>query len=371
MNATDEEIAALLRRGHPDADTYAPPPFATVVARQARPRPLDKRPLVALAAFAAVVVVAVVGSAFLRTTGIGSAGGAPVGSVLTDIDIHSIAAQAGVPDLAVIPLGDDTAVTVRWRDGRVELLRAKLASTWTLTIIGSVAAPRPPGSASAVVANMTCIDPNTINGPAFVYGSLIENDETTLRIHTDYVAGDVRLNDGAYLFVIPAQPGEAFWIDGPNDPGAPSPWPTAAGVGGPAHAGAYFAGTIAKPNACPGFGGAPLAPSPSPSSAVLFNCQPRYCPNVSVAANLETAVLGAVKSYGLPVKSITIGVLGYSCGVPDASGIAPPCPLPGTLPRAFVDFLGTNQNAVLQLGTSASGYTIVSVDLYPGDSSAP
>lgn len=187
--------------------------------------------------------------------GCAPAPGAPTASVLSVRDLHMIATEAGVPDQAVIPVGDDTAVTVRWRNGQVELLRAKLVGTWTLTVIGSVAAPRPSTGASAVVANMTCIDPNFINGPAFVYGSLVENNETTLRIHTIYLTDDVRLNDGTYLFVIPAQPDEAFWIDGPNDPGAPSPWPTAAGLGVPAHAGAYFVGTIARPIACPGFGG--------------------------------------------------------------------------------------------------------------------
>jgi hypothetical protein len=255
MSATDEELGAQLRRGHPETDAYAPPPFATVVARRVRSQGMDKRPLVAVAALAAVIVVAVVGNAFLGTVRIGSGSGAPVESVLTVSDIHAIATQAGVPDQAVIPVGDDTAVTVRWRNGRVELLRAKLVGSWTLTVIGSVAAPRPPTAASAVVANMTCIDPNIINGPAFVYGSLVENNETTLRIHTIDLTDDARLNNGTYLFVIPAQPDEAFWIDGPNDPGAPSPWPTAAGLGEPAHAGAYFVGTIARPIACPGFGG--------------------------------------------------------------------------------------------------------------------
>jgi hypothetical protein len=187
--------------------------------------------------------------------GCAPAPGAPTASVLSVTDLHAIAIEAGVPDQAVIPLGDDTAVTVRWRNDRVELLRAKLAGSWTVTVIGSVAAPRPPGSASAVVANLTCIDANFINGPALVFGSLIENNETTLRIHEIYVADDSQLTNGTYLFVIPAQPGEAFWIDGPNDPGAPSPWPAAVGLSVPAHAGAYCVGTIARPIACPGFGG--------------------------------------------------------------------------------------------------------------------
>jgi hypothetical protein len=129
-----------------------------------------------------------------------------------------------------------------------------------------VAAPRPPTSASAVVANMTCIDPSTINGPAFVYGSLVENNETTLRIHTPYLTDDAALNNGTYLFVIPAQPGETYWIDGPNDPGAPSPWPTAPGVTEPLYPGAYFQGTIAPPIACPGFGGFPPTPTASASA---------------------------------------------------------------------------------------------------------
>lgn len=181
--------------------------------------------------------------------------GAPTMSVLTVIDIHQIAVKAGVPDEAVIPLGDDTAVAARWRAGRVELVRASYAGSWSVAVIGSVDAPRVAASASAAIANTTCIDPSTINGPAFIYGSLLEDDETRLRIHTVDGADDTMLNSGTFLFVIPAQPGKAFWIDGPNDPGAPSPWPTAAGVSEPAHPGAYFAGTVAPPLPCPGFGG--------------------------------------------------------------------------------------------------------------------
>ena len=146
-------------------------------------------------------------------------------------------------------------MAARWRSGQVELVRASYAGSWQIRVIGSVAAPRPPGSASAVMANLTCTDPSFINGPALIYGSLIENGETTLRVHTPYVTDDAELIIGTYLFVIPAQPGEAFWIDGPNEPGAPSPWPTAQGLGEPAHSAAYFAGSIAKPIPCPGFGG--------------------------------------------------------------------------------------------------------------------
>jgi hypothetical protein len=208
----------------------------------------------ALAALAAAVVVAVAGVALLAVVH-GETPGAPVESVLTVTDLHAIAIEAGVADQAVVPLGDDTAVTVRWRNDRVELLRAKLAGSWTVAVIGSVGAPRPPGSASTVVANLTCIDPNFINGPALVFGSLVENDEKTLRIHTIYLTDDSQLTNGTYLFVIPAQPGEAFWIDGPNEPGAPSPWPTGQGLSEPAHPAAYFAGSIAKPIPCPGFGG--------------------------------------------------------------------------------------------------------------------
>jgi hypothetical protein len=254
MSLTDEELAAQLRRGHPETDTYAPPPFAMVAARRERPVGADWRPRVALAALAAVVVVAVAGVALLDSVRIGSSG-APVASVLTVADFRAIALEAGVPDQAVIPVGDDTAVAARWRSGQVELVRASYAGAWQVTVIGSVAAPRSPGSASAVVANLTCIDPSFINGPAFIYGSLIENGETTLRIYTPYVTDDAVLNSGTYLFVIPAQPGEAFWIDGPNEPGAPSPWPTAPGLSEPAHPAAYFAGSIARPIPCRGFGG--------------------------------------------------------------------------------------------------------------------
>jgi hypothetical protein len=212
------------------------------------------RQRLALTALAAVVIVALAAVALLVVVH-GETPGAPVESVLTVADLHAIALEAGVPDQAVIPLGDDTAVAARWRSGQVELVRAKYARVWQIRVLGSVAALRPPGSNSAVVANLTCIDPSFINGPAFIYGSLIENGETSLRIHTPYLTDDAVLNDGTYLFVIPAEPGEAFWIDGPNDQGAPSPWPTAAGVSEPAHPGAYFVGTVAPPVTCLGFGG--------------------------------------------------------------------------------------------------------------------
>jgi hypothetical protein len=223
MTATDEQLAAQLRAGHPETETYAPPPFDAVIARQPSAGRPHWRPWAA-AAIAAAVVLAVGWFATLdRSSLILSPAGAPTMSVLTVIDLHEIALKAGVPDAAVMPLGDDTAVAVRWRSGRVELLRASYAGSWNLTVISFFDSPRPSGSASAVVANTTCIDPNTINGPSFIFGSLIENNETILRVHTPYVTDDAALVDGTFLFVIPSQPGETFWIDGPNDPGAPSP----------------------------------------------------------------------------------------------------------------------------------------------------
>jgi hypothetical protein len=78
----------------------------------------------ALAALAAAVVVALAGVALLVVVH-GETAGAPVESVLTVADLHAIAMEAGVPEQAVIPVGDDTAVAARWRSGRVELIRAK------------------------------------------------------------------------------------------------------------------------------------------------------------------------------------------------------------------------------------------------------
>lgn len=255
MTTSDEELAAQLHLGHPETDAYVPPTFAAVISRRNRPERRDRKPWVVLAVAAAVVVLTIGSLAFLDSSRLAGSAGAPTMSVLTVADLHAIALKAGVPDDAVIPLGDDTAVAARWRSGRVELVRASYAGAWSVTVIGSVDAPRPAGSASGAIANTTCTDPSFINGPAFVYGSLVQDDETTLRIHTFAGASDALLNAGTFLFVIPAQPGEAFWIDGPNDPGAPSPWPTAAGVSEPAHPGAYFEGKIAPPLPCPGFGG--------------------------------------------------------------------------------------------------------------------
>ena len=108
--------------------------------------------------------------------------------------------------------------------------------------------------------------------------------------------------------------------------------------------------------------------SPSPSASITFQCRPIYCPDVAKGAVLEGAVLEAVAGFGYPVKTVLIEVLGYSCGVPDASGIAPPCPDPRILPRAYVSFVGTDQTAIVELGKTTGGpgiYTVGSVELLP------
>ena len=117
------------------------------------------------------------------------------------------------------------------------------------------------------------------------------------------------------------------------------------------------------------------APSPTPNASITFDCRPIYCPNVAQGAVLEDSVLTAVAGLGYPVKSVTIGVFGYSCAVPDAPGDSPPpCPDPRALPRAAVSFVGTNENAVVELAnvTGEPGmHSVGSVEVYPGDSSAP
>lgn len=116
------------------------------------------------------------------------------------------------------------------------------------------------------------------------------------------------------------------------------------------------------------------SPSASPSSSITFWCDPTYCSDVAKGAVLEGGVLTAVAGLGYPVQSVSIGVLNLSCGVPDPPGTAPPCPPPGTLPKAYVNFVGTNTIAVVELGKVTGGpgtYSVVSVDFLPGDSSPP
>ena len=79
------------------------------------------------------------------------------------------------------------------------------------------------------------------------------------------------------------------------------------------------------------------------------------CSDAAKGAVLEAAVLAAVAGLGYPVKDVTIFVPNLSCGVPDASGIAPPCPLPGTLPTGYVSFVGTDKTAVVKIGTVTGG----------------
>jgi hypothetical protein len=50
----------------------------------------------------------------------------------------------------------------------------------------------------------------------------IDLGETTLAIYSvDGLGGDI--SDGTFVFAVAAHPGASFWIDGPKDPGAPSP----------------------------------------------------------------------------------------------------------------------------------------------------
>ncbi len=114
--------------------------------------------------------------------------------------------------------------------------------------------------------------------------------------------------------------------------------------------------------------------SPTPNASITFDCRPIYCPDIAKGAVLEDAVLAAVAGLAYPVKTVTIAVLGYSCGVPDASGIAPPCPDPSILPRAYVSFVGTDRTAIVELGKVTGGpgtYSVGSVELLPEGSSQP
>jgi hypothetical protein len=103
------------------------------------------------------------------------------------------------------------------------------------------------------------------------------------------------------------------------------------------------------------------SPSPSPSASITFTCDPIYCSDVPKGGVLEGGVLTAVAGLGYPVKTVTIGVFNYSCGVPDLSGTAPPCPAATILPTAYVSFVGTDKIAVVKVGTVPGGPGIDSV----------
>jgi hypothetical protein len=117
------------------------------------------------------------------------------------------------------------------------------------------------------------------------------------------------------------------------------------------------------------------SPSPSPSAGITFECSPILCSDVAKGAVLEGGVLAAVAGLGYPVKTVTIGVYGYSCGVPpDPPETAPPCPATTILPTAYVSFVGTDKIATVKVGTATGGPGIDSVvllEVLPGDSSPP
>jgi hypothetical protein len=116
------------------------------------------------------------------------------------------------------------------------------------------------------------------------------------------------------------------------------------------------------------------SPSPSPSASITFECSPILCSDVSRGAVLEGAVLTAVAGLGYPVKTVTIGVFNYSCGVPNPPETAPPCPAATILPTAYVSFVGTDKIATVEIGTVTGGPgidSVVSFDVPPPGPSFP
>lgn len=106
----------------------------------------------------------------------------------------------------------------------------------------------------------------------------------------------------------------------------------------------------------------PSSPSPSPSASITFECSPILCSDVAKGAVLEGDVLTAVAGLGYPVKTVTIGVFGFSCGVPpNPPETAPPCPATTILPTAYVSFVGTDKIATVKIGTVTGGPGIDSV----------
>jgi len=95
----------------------------------------------------------------------------------------------------------------------------------------------------------------------------------------------------------------------------------------------------------------PSSPSPTPTASITFDCQSSdYC---SEASKLD--LLTVVASVGYPVRTVTIGILGLSCGAPFPSGTAV-CPLAtDPLPIAYVAFVGTDKIAAVEIGTVTGG----------------
>jgi hypothetical protein len=264
MTLTDDQLVTQLRLGHPDTDGYTPPSFAAVLAAKPAPQPRSLRSWFAPLAAAAVIVVAVAGVALIgrgerSTTAGGFVPASPLAVTsapavspdpLSAADRATIARLAAVTEPTVLAV-DGGAVVTRWRDGRVQLLWASGGPAWTLREIASVYAPTAAGAVATAVDSVTCA--GSAARPTFVYGMFVGMPEGQLSIHgVDGVGG--RISGGTFAFAVAnATPGSSYWIDGPHDPGAPSPFPTAPGVSEPAHPGSYFAGPIPGATTCVGF----------------------------------------------------------------------------------------------------------------------
>ena len=122
--------------------------------------------------------------------------------------------------------------------------------------------------------------------------------------------------------------------------------------------------------------------SSSPSVGIVFSCpslpiagpaSPPASPTLD-CSTAETAVLAAVTAPGLPVRSVTILLGGFFCGLPFApEGIL--CPRPNSGPAAYVTFVGTDMVAALlietQLGGAVVVATIVASEIPPAGWSMP
>jgi len=107
------------------------------------------------------------------------------------------------------------------------------------------------------------------------------------------------------------------------------------------------------------------------SASITFDCSPVVCSDVSKGADLEGRVLAAVAGLGYPVKTVTIGVFGFSCGVPpDPPDTPPPCPATTIPPTAYVTFVGTDKIATVKVGT-VIGDSVVSFEVPPPGPSFP
>ena len=109
--------------------------------------------------------------------------------------------------------------------------------------------------------------------------------------------------------------------------------------------------------------------TPSPTSVIDFVCPAFYCSDDS-----KVAVLTAVASLGYPVKTVTIGLFGLSCGAPFPSRTAA-CPVAtDPLPTAYVSFVSTDKVAAVEVGTVTGGRgidTVVAFEVPPPGWSLP